>query len=203
MREGQLDCCLRQFSEQDKARVILGESIIMKKSYLLALSLISAAALPLVSHASDGTITFAGQLNSTTCTVSSGTSGSFTVTLPTLATTELAASGAVGGSTAFSIAVSGCTTNTTATAYFESGPNVDTASGRLKNTGTATNVQLQLLTSSGSVINTTAASGSQNVTGATIASGSATGNFAAQYYATGATAAGTVASSITYSMIYN
>ena len=199
-----MDCCLRQFSEQDKARVILGESIIMKKSYLLALSLISAAALPLVSHASDGTITFAGQLNSTTCTVSSGTSGSFTVTLPTLATTELAASGAVGGSTAFSIAVSGCTTNTTATAYFESGPNVDTASGRLSNaSGTATGVDMQLLTSTSSVITMGAANGSQGTTAATLSGNAATQTFYLQYYATSATpAAGTYIATFTYTLVY-
>ena len=77
--------------------------------------------------------------------------------------------------------------------------------GRLKNaTGSATNVDLQLLTAAGTAIDLSKAYGSQ-YTGQTgnIASGVATLEYAVRYYATGAATAGNVASSLTYSVVYN
>lgn len=168
-----------------------------------------AAALALAfssAHASDGTITFAGQLQTSTCAVSAA-SANQTVTLPTLATTNLNTAGQTGGTTAFAIAVSGCPTGvgapTTFTTFFETNSNVDMNNGNLKSTGTATGVQLRLSNATGGAIRLDKPTGSQNVTATSLSAGAGTANYFAEYFATGATSAGTVASSITYSMVYN
>jgi major type 1 subunit fimbrin (pilin) len=168
-------------------------------------SLLAAIAIasPLAAYASDGTISFSGSLNSSTCTVSSGTSGSFAVNLPSLATSVVTGTGKTGGATPFSISVTGCSGGATATTYFESGANLDAATGQLKNTGVAANVELQLQNADTTVINLSNPTGLQNVHPAAILSNQATSSFIAVYYATGATTAGTVNSSVTYSMVYN
>jgi major type 1 subunit fimbrin (pilin) len=176
------------------------------KKIILSTAIIGTALLSSVAaHASDGTINFTGQLQSSTCSVSSA-SQTLSVTLPTLATSALAAGvGTVAGSTPFSIAITGCTSGSTATTYFETNANVDQSSGRLNlATGsTATGVQLQLTNSNNSVINLAKPSGSQNVVAAAITGGNATETFAVAYYATSATVgAGSANSNITYSMVY-
>jgi major type 1 subunit fimbrin (pilin) len=170
------------------------------KTRILAIA--AVAALSQAAQASDGTITFTGQLNTATCTITGG--GNQTVTLPTLSTAALTSAGATAGDTLFNIAVTGCTAGlTTANAYFEAGGNIDTATGRLKNTAATNNVQIQLLNGSGTVVNLAGVAGSQNTAAATLTSGAGTQSFIARYYATGATTAGAVASSVTYSMVYN
>jgi major type 1 subunit fimbrin (pilin) len=177
---------------------------------VLRLSCLLSAAIslvaPLSSYASDGTISFSGTLNASTCTVSSGTSGSFAVPLPSVATSSVTGLGTTGGNTSFSIAITGCTGGSTATAFFEPGAYLDASTGHLKTAtgaGAAANVELQLQNSDTSAIDLSKPSGSQNVAAATISSNQATANFIAVYYATGVTTAGTVNSSVTYSMIYN
>lgn len=172
------------------------------KLHTLALAA-AAALLSQAALASDGTITFTGALQNATCTITGG--GNQTVTLPTLATSVLNSAGQTAGDTYFNISVTGCSAGLTgANAYFEAGGNIDTTTGRLKNTGAAGNVQLQLLNGNGTVINlagvTTAA---QNTTATTLVSNAGTQTFIARYYATGATSAGSVASSVTYSMVHN
>lgn len=172
---------------------------------LLAGALVLAAS----SHASDGTVTITGSVVGTTCTITGNdTGGNVKVQLPTIAASNLSASGRVSGSTPFSMALSGCkngAANATGTvkAYFEPGPNVDLASGRLNVSGgttTAKNVQLELLNESGSSIKIGDAG---TVTGATFdTDGKATLNYRVQYYATGAAEAGTANSSVTYSLNY-
>lgn len=179
----------------------------MRNHQLQTLGLAAALAMAVSSaQASDGTINFAGQLQTSTCAVSAA-SANQTVTLPTLATTNLTTAGQTGGATTFSIAVAGCPTGvgapTTFTTYFETNSNVDLTNGNLKSTGTATGVQLRLSNAGGGAIRLDKPTGSQNVTQATLSAGAGTANYFAEYYATGATSAGTVASSITYSMIYN
>jgi major type 1 subunit fimbrin (pilin) len=85
-------------------------------------------------------------------------------------------------------------------AYFEQGANVN-ADGRLTNTGTATNVDLQLL-SGNDVLN--AGSTEQTTSPKTVAltAGAGTLTYSAQYYATGAATAGTVLSAVNYSINY-
>lgn len=162
---------------------------------------LAAAAVLLTSaaQASDGTVTFNGSLVNSTCTITGG--GNQTVTLPTLSTATLASAGATAGDTLFNIALTGCTA-TSANAYFEAGANTDASTGRLKTN--ATNLQIQLLNSTGSVINVAGAStAAQNTTAVNVSSGSGQQSFIARYYATGATVPGAVTSSVTYSMVYN
>lgn len=170
------------------------------KHKLLALATAAAALTPMISSASDGTITFTGAVSAVTCTI--GTP-SFTVTLPTVSTSTLATSGAVAGATRFAIALSGCSGGATANAFFEAGPNVDSTTGRLKNTVSGTNVELQLLTTAGTVINLSKPYGSQNTSTTAIVSNAATLEYVVQYYATAASVAGNVNSTVTYSVVYN
>ena len=182
----------------------------MKKA-IIATSIIAAAALAHTAHAADGTIFFTGQLEAQTCTIDVNgtvTPAIATVTLPAVSTGLLATAGQTAGQTSFVIGLKNCAgTVTSAAAFFENGSTVDLASGNLKaatGAGAATNVQLQLVdASNGAVIK--AGNASQN-TGTTKVALDATGNaklpYAVQYFATGATTAGTVNSSVTYSINY-
>jgi major type 1 subunit fimbrin (pilin) len=165
------------------------------------------AALPLASHASDGTITFKGAITSQTCTISGGGQGNnFSVTLPTLSTSSLTADGATAGSTPFTITLTNCTPNSgNVSTYFETGATVDIKSGQLANAqGTATNVEVRLLNSDQSQIVLGQAQANQNSHSGTISAGSATLNYSAEYAATGGAAtAGSVLTDVTYSMSYN
>jgi major type 1 subunit fimbrin (pilin) len=176
------------------------------KHKLLALATAAAALTPMISSASDGTITFNGEVKAVTCAITSPSS--FTVTLPTVSTSALGGSGVVAGATRFVIAITGCNGGlNNANAFFESGSTVDSSTGRLKiatGTGKATNVDLQLTTAAGTPIDLSKAYGSQYTaqTG-NIAATNATLEYGVRYYATGASTAGTVSSSVTYSVVYN
>ena len=184
----------------------------MKKT-IIATAFIATAALGLnhAAHAADGTVNFAGKLEAQTCTIDvngTTTPAIATVTLPTVSTGLLAAAGQTTGQTGFVIGLKNCTgPAASAAAFFESGATVDLASGNLKTTtgaGTADNVQLQLVdASNGSVIKAGNVSQNTGTTKVTLdASGNANLPYAVQYYATGTTTAGTVNSSVTYSIIY-
>jgi len=155
------------------------------------------------ASAVDGTITINGNINASTCKINGVNSpAAIAVTLPTVSTTSLNAAAAVAGRTPFAIALTGCGSLTKATTFFEPGPTV-MADGNLKNnTGTATNVEVQLLNSNFSTIALNAASGSQNVTQATLASGAGNITYYAQYFATAAAGAGTVNTSVQFTMLY-
>ncbi|MBS3046394.1 fimbrial protein [Enterobacter mori] len=182
----------------------------MKKK--LAISVLAIAmSLPtaMVAAASVGTVTFNGNINSNTCAVAinNGTADA-TVTLPTVSSSVLGSAGQTAGSTNFTMDLTGCSTGTGAAtavrAYFESGANVNASTGNLKNstaTGSASNVEVQLLDSAGTVLK--AGDNSQRSNPATaLTSGAATLVYSAQYYATGAATAGTVNTSVTYSIDY-
>ncbi|GAA0705904.1 type 1 fimbrial protein [Dyella marensis] len=173
--------------------------------FLACAALIGGIAMASAAQASDGTINFTGSVTGNTCTVTNDP-----VALPPVAKSNLNADGQVTGQTPFAIKLTGCTDGALAKAqltgavkaYFEPGTTVDLATGRLKVSGgttTATNVQLQLLNSNGTVIKIGDPS---TITGATLASGAATLNYAVRYYATGAATAGTANSSVTYSIVY-
>ncbi|MFC6299257.1 type 1 fimbrial protein [Pseudomonas sp. CCM 7893] len=173
------------------------------KAHVLAV-LVTASIAPF-AMASDGTINFTGQLLAATCAVTvNGAASPATVTLPSITAGSLSATGKVAGQTNFNIKLTGCTgTATTATAFFEAGGGVDPVSGNLKNTGTATNVQLQLVdgTSNLAIKAGDVAQVTTNSRG-TIASNAATLPYAVQYYATGLATAGTVLGTVTYSLNY-
>lgn len=143
-----------------------------------------------------------------TCTISAG--NSFSVTLPTVSTQNLTANTDVAGMTPFSIAVTGCPDNVSVASNVFSGGNINT-DGNLKNTATGTraakNVELQLLNGAGS--NNAVAQSAINLKNGTnsgkydIVDDSVTLNYFVQYYAIGKTTAGTVSSSVTYTITYN
>ncbi|GLQ95818.1 fimbrial protein [Dyella mobilis] len=165
--------------------------------------------------AADGTITFNGQISAVTCTVHGdtpgGTSGNFTVTLPTVASSAFGAVAAVAGSTGYNIIVggtgdTGCTDGTNVSVHYEStSPRVDLTTGNLQldpGTGVATGVQIQILDgATRAAINLATAPDSSSVT---VASNTATIPFFAQYISTAAAVtAGPANSSVLYTIAYN
>lgn len=172
----------------------------MNKLLLVAAAGLSVAALSSPASAADGTINITGTVQSASCTVAAGSS-SIAVALPPVSASALSAANSVAGLKAFQIALTGCTAGVPATAYFEAGPNID-PSGRLKNNGAATNVQVQLLNAGSTAINLAGASGAQSGTTITLVNGNNTLNYFAQYYSLGGATAGSVTTSVTYTMQY-
>lgn len=157
------------------------------------------AVLSCSSYAVDGTVTVSGTVTNTTCTV---TPSSTTVTLPTVSKTSLGSIGATAGTTAWSVAVSACSGASTMTTYFEPASTTN-GNGRLLNSGTATGVDVQMLTSAFGVINLAAGAGSQGVSSTAVVSNAATQSFYIRYYATSASVtAGTFVGGFTFTMIY-
>lgn len=150
--------------------------------------------------AADGTISINGQINGNTCTITGTNGKNVDVVLPGVSTTALQNAGQVAGTTPFKLTLTNCT-GTSAKTLFELGTSVNQASGNLKNvSGTATNVEVQILNDSFAAINLGTNAGSQ--TGST-AGGAGVLNYYAQYFATGAATAGSVTTSVQYSMLYN
>lgn len=173
--------------------------------------------------ASDGTITFNGEITATTCEVSGGGNGSgagdITVTLPTVSASALP-DGKTAGDSNFSLTLSGadCTDGKTAALWIEATqtPALDMATGALINqqAGGAKNVQVRLVNPSNNnpirldinepVMNGDTDVANSNQPAATIAGKTATLNYVAQYLAVGGDAeAGKVSTYLTYSMQYN
>jgi len=171
---------------------------IMQKS-IIASFLAIAALAPAAAFASDGTITINGTVTAQTCTINGG-SPNLAVTLPTVSTSALASAGQTATPTPFTIALTACNPNSgNVRAFFETGSNV-LATRRLKNNGTATNLEIGLLNTDNTPIAIGAASGAQGTSSVAISSGSANLTYMAQYVATGPVGAGTVTTSVTYSI---
>src|SRR5690606_34859176 len=102
----------------------------MRNLNVLAVLLLTAA--PLAASAADGTFTFNGKVTDKTCTISTPARNDFTLTLPTVSRSTLAAAGSVAGRTPFTINLTQCSAGDVAT-YFEPGATVDFNSGRLLN----------------------------------------------------------------------
>ncbi|WP_086982876.1 fimbrial protein [Vibrio aphrogenes] len=162
------------------------------------------------SAASDNTINFQGEVAAQTCQVTvNGNAANPTVLLPTVSTTDLTAAGATAGKTAFTIGVTGCEAPAEGAELKIStvfvGNNVDT-DGNLSNVaGTATNVALQLLTPTSTVINLNTPSETKDKAislDAAATSGSA--DYFVQYVSTaGSATAGSVVGSVQYALSYN
>jgi len=172
--------------------------------------LFSIVALPMVAlnaHANSGSINFEGKITDSTCTVSvDGQGADATIKLPTVSKDILKADGNKAGKTNFIISMTGCTLGggeTKVSTYFEAGASVDVNSGFLINSGTATNVALSL---TDGVSNAPIKAGNQdqedNNTSATVADGAASLPYAVEYVASGVSTAGTVLSSVTFSLRY-
>jgi len=168
----------------------------MKKVTVLAFSLLAAAHISAVS-ASDGKVTFTGLIKSQTCTASSPV-----VLLPELGTSALTTAAQVAGAREFSIELTDCSPAMgNVYAYFEQGANVN-ANGRLNNTGAATNLDLQLLDGAKNPINLGSIDQTSSAVTVSLDNGQASLPYTAQYYATGPVTAGSVASSVTFSIVY-
>ncbi|CAH6636820.1 MULTISPECIES: fimbrial protein [Pseudocitrobacter] len=176
----------------------------LKKCYLAMLSgslLVSANAMAL----SDNTITFQGEVTDETCSVAiNGNQATPVVLLPTVSSSDLAASGDTAGPVTFDIGLTGCTgdtTNATKISTVFVGNQV-TTNGNLGNTGTAANVEVQILDTKGTEINLT--NGFTGTGDLTLAAGEkeASATYTAQYYASGKATAGTVESTMQYAVSY-
>lgn len=175
----------------------------------LTIAILASLAGVQFANAADGTINFNGELVNQTCTIAVDgvvSPAVATVTLPTISTGLLTTAGQAEGRTGFNIQLSNCVgTATTAAAFFNNGSTVDPVSGNLQNvSGSATNVQLQLVDQQGgAVIQVGNTNQIANTTRNTIdGSGAANMPYAVQYFATGATTPGTVVSSVTYNVDY-
>lgn len=189
-----------------------------KIKLLSALAVVSSAIVSHPALATDGTITFNGNITANSCTISgNGGTKDFTVSLPKLSTTALGTTvGTTAGFTPFEISLSSCgDTSGSIRTHFEAGANVDAASGHLTNSATAsaaTGVQVQLLNRSDrSLIRAGFPLATQNSLAGTLAGtgagaaarGSATLQYAAQYVTSAAApTAGAVSTSVQYSIIY-
>lgn len=187
----------------------------MKRTMIFAIGI--AVLMTNTVNASDGKITFRGNLTQKTCTVSVNGAVSpvaATVTLPTVSTSLLDAAGKTAGRTIFEIKLSDCVPRDVndpdgrawmIMPYFEAGADVDPVSGELLNRGDATNVRLQLHSNIGDFVKV----GDFNHQYSTVlrqwvtaADGTATSRFSVQYKATGVATSGSVASTVTYTIHY-
>ncbi|MGH8779746.1 fimbrial protein [Paraburkholderia sp.] len=178
----------------------------MNTRFLCSIVLVGFAVASQVAAAADGTIAFNGNVTAQTCTINGNGSNArdFTVTLPTVSSSSLAAAGQTAGRTPFGISLTACTPATgNVHTYFEPGPTVNLQTGHLiLKTGGATNVEIGLQNGDFSDIKAGAADASQNSKPVAITTGSATLNYYAQYVATGAATAGAANSTVMYTLSY-
>ncbi len=166
------------------------------------LMLCSSALCVNLAYAVDtGTVEITGKVSANTCLITPAIKN---VTLPTIMTTALPNVGSTAGEISFDITLSGCSEGaTTALPYFENSGSIS-AGGRLINTiAGATNVEVQLLTSSGALIDLSQAKGAQNIKAASISAYAGSISMRARYYATGTVGPGVFSSSINYTVDYN
>lgn len=193
----------------------------MKKTLFSAVLAATFGFVALSAHASDGQITFTGEVKAGNCIITggAGTDGAatnITVKLDPVQATALATDGATAGDHPFTLKVSGgssgtCADNSAISLHFDGTAAtslgqtlVDQSTGRLKNqtgTGQATNVEVGVLNTNGSPINLWTNAGSPV---ATVSGGTAQLNYVAQYVATGGAAqVGLVNTAVMYSVQYN
>lgn len=175
-------------------------------SGIAAFTVVAAAALPAIAHAADGTITVNGTIGTQTCTIDGNGSGSkdFTVPLPKVSTSALAVGGSTAGRTTFNITLKNCAPNSgNVYTHFEAGTTVNSTTGQLLNaSGTAKNVEVSLL-NGGDQSQIGVGKANENSKAVALSNGSATLPYLAQYVAMGGAAtAGTVNTSVMYSIMY-
>ncbi|MEI7035470.1 fimbrial protein [Fulvimonas yonginensis] len=172
-------------------------------------SALAATANAVSNSSPDGTITITGTIVGQTCKVdgkSFGTPDAITVALPTVLTSNLSSAGATAGQKQFSINITGCDSALSMVRTYFSGSNIDSTTGNLSNTGTAGNVQVQLLNSDNTAIDLKGAdAAAQKSQVANLdSSGNATLQYSARYIANGgAASAGNVNTSVQFTMVYN
>lgn len=178
----------------------------MKSSFLalvlLPLPLFSISAL---ASTSNNTLKFQGEVADQTCVVDiNGTANTPVVLLPTVATSDLKSPNDVAGLTSFTINLTGCSaavSDTNISSVFQ-GMNTTTA-GNLGNTGTATNVAIQLLDPKGDPVNLSA--GMVQVPGIVLKTGASTASqdLSVQYISeSGSATPGSVMATTQYAITY-
>lgn len=185
----------------------------MNNKLLSTFALTAIALASQSAFASDGTINFSGSITSQTCSINGAAADgnrNISVALPKTPQSSLAVLNSVAGETPFSIALTGCTpASGTVATRFESGATVDATTGELLTSGVGgtSSLHVQLLNETRGVINIGAPDVSQNSTAKTIpAGGAVTLNYFARYKRASALPAlgtGVIATSVTYSLIYN
>lgn len=164
----------------------------------IALAVTSGSALA----ATQGIVNFSGELIADTCQLDSG-STTVNVTLPTLSTQTLNASGIEAGSKVFEIKAVNCDASISkVAAHFEAigGSPTDTVTGNLKNeatTGAAGNVQVRIYNSDMKQLRLGDTGQAAQVSG-----GEATMRYYGGYYSTEATTPGTVLAKAVFTLAY-
>lgn len=187
--------------------------ISIKKHYLSSLALIICShSFASSSVPSTGTISFSGQITDATCEVSVNDDGTdSTVVLPTVSTSELVNIGDKTGRTDFNIKLHNCNTGkdgiTMVSTFFQSGPTVDSTSGRLlqMTPDGAKNVSLEILDKeSDTPIAIGNISQNKNSTFHELNEGNKeiTFPYSVRYYSEGDVTPGSVNSSVIYSLQY-
>lgn len=180
------------------------KAIINFSTGAMALASIGVHASP---DSNGGVLTINGRLTGDTCEISGeGQGPDFTVNLPRISVNALTGVGATAGSTGFTIALTNCNpASSKVHTFWPDGVNTLT-DGNLKNNGTATQVEVQLVDyNSGSpqVLDLSQSDGAQNSHSTTIVDGAANLRYAAQYYsAASATGPGTVTTDATFTIVY-
>ncbi|MTD28727.1 fimbrial protein [Erwinia sorbitola] len=175
----------------------------MMKKLLLATSLAAVIAIPASAiAAADGTITFTGEITNTTCAISvnGSASANTAVTFDPVSATSLTTNGAVGAEKPITMSLTDCQNPTeNVRAVFDSA-HTDPTTGNLANTGTAGNVQVQLLDSTRSAINLNNPQSSGP--SFNIVDGKASLHYYARYFATDQVTGGDVNTLVNYSLSY-
>ncbi|MBR8323777.1 MULTISPECIES: fimbrial protein [Burkholderia cepacia complex] len=166
---------------------------------------VMAASPASAQSATQGKVTFDGELTASTCSIKVGDEDK-KVLLPKISTVALAKKGDTAGSTSFDISAEKCSTDVNKVAAHFEMTNMDPATGFLKNLLTdaktaATNVVVQLMNADGTAIRAGSTGAYFDVTGTGDARG-ATMLYGGQYYATGATTAGKVNTFARYTLAY-
>ncbi|MBO9651179.1 MAG: type 1 fimbrial protein [Variovorax sp.] len=175
------------------------------KRVLLPALVAGLATLTATAYASDGTINFTGSVIGTTCSISvNGTAAPApaTVTLQPARDSDLNAAGKTAMPTPFDIMLTSCTDTGKVSAFFEAGPGVNPGSGLLRNTGTATNVELMLYDAAAGAQIAAGDASQKFTTRVQISGGQATLKYGVQYFATGVATVGSVAGTVTYHIVY-
>ena len=159
---------MRKISISKKKRTTLSSLCITLAALSTGFVTINANAM------SQNTIRFQGEVNAQTCHVDiNGASGSPVILLPTVSVNQLAMASSHAGATSFTVNISGCQAPTAGDQDINlvlAGNNV-TPDGNLGNTGSAKNIELQLLESVGGK-NIDLSSGSASVEGMRLTHGS-------------------------------
>ncbi|AIS14428.1 fimbrial subunit CupB1 [Pseudomonas chlororaphis subsp. aurantiaca] len=185
----------------------------MKRTSLLSLatsSLMLAALVPSLSHATDGVVNFSGSITDVTCDINGQAPGENNITNVDLGRISPSVFKAIGDASPFqkfALVLSGaqCANGAKVVVDFDQVQNVDPVSGNLKLIGAApaTGVQIQIYNDAGSSAKVPLGQAEASPQQATVANNTATLKFKANYVATAASVgAGSGNSFVRYTLSY-